>query len=135
MLNSQPFIENKDVGAFARPIVDTVTSSDRDLRVPAARRLLGIEYLTEQRGNAASLVAGYSIASEITRRSDKRTGAGEHSGEAEARLEYFVGNRALRCLPRCLRPKSTLTHSPVRFWPVQGACYVGCAHRELFNTH
>jgi hypothetical protein len=69
---------------------------DKDLRVPAARRLLGIEYLTEQRGNAASLVAGYSIASEITRRSDKRTGAGEHSGEAEARLEYFVGNRALR---------------------------------------
>jgi hypothetical protein len=53
----------------------------------------------------------------------------QYSGEAEARLEHFVGNRALRSFSDGLRPKSTLTHSPVRFWPLQGACYVGCAPR------
>jgi hypothetical protein len=79
MLNNQPFIENKDAGAFAQAIVDIVREPllvlDRDLRVLAASRLLGVEYVTERRGsNAASLVAGCSIASEMTRRSDNGLG-------------------------------------------------------------
>ena len=42
MLNNQPFIENKDAGAFAQAIVDTVREPllvlDEDLRVLAASR-------------------------------------------------------------------------------------------------
>ena len=42
MLNSQLFVENRDAGAFARAIVDTVREPllvlDKDLRVLAASR-------------------------------------------------------------------------------------------------
>jgi hypothetical protein len=42
MLNNQPFIENRDAGAFTQAIVDTVREPllvlDKDLRVLAASR-------------------------------------------------------------------------------------------------
>jgi hypothetical protein len=49
-------------------------------------------------------------------------------------LKYFVDNPASRSLPRCLRPKSTLTQSPVAFGSCKELLMLAAHNRELFKT-
>ena len=52
MLHNQPFVENKDAGAFAQAIVDTVREPllvlDKDLRVLAASRSFYLAFKVAQ---------------------------------------------------------------------------------------
>jgi hypothetical protein len=87
MLNNQPFVENKDAGAFAQAIVDTVREPllvlDKDLRVLAATRSF---YLTPKQSARAFNSTFKKRSSSVPKPPNQRRVKGKHMRFQDASL-------------------------------------------------